>query len=488
LIPGKGYPEKPKGFPVYFRKNFLNSLSEINLKNTESTCEYGRPVKKVEQQEKTLAHPPDSGSDFTDACPPSSPWPFFVKTLLVIFLTDILTHLLHERFPQVFDSGSLYQSPLLTIAISVLPLYVWLVKPEATRIREWHRFRESARRDLEQRSRQLDQALEELKLKTQAMEDYAAQLEGAQKVMQHANERFFNLFHGIPVACFTCDDEGRVYEFNQEAERLFGVSVTDVLLHSIFETFVPASQTEEIRNLLQQAMEGHKTVGHEWHYTPPRGEEKYLLCNVLPVRVREEEVTGVIFAALDITRLKRALTDLEVAHKEMESLNAQLAALAVTDAITGLPNHRSLQDYLKNRLQNSERPFALVMADVDFFKNFNDTFGHLAGDRVLALVGETLKNNVRRGDFVARYGGEEFCLIVETSIPERALSLVERLRQKISKIDTGGRTVTASFGVAMSEPNIGQQKLIHRADEALYKAKESGRNRVEFYTPQKRAA
>ncbi|MEM4408965.1 MAG: diguanylate cyclase [Candidatus Caldarchaeum sp.] len=417
-----------------------------------------------------------------------SPWWFFFKTLLLILLTDLLTHLLHETFPEIFNKGFLYQSPILTTAIAGVPLYLWLVKPHATRIKEWLLYKETVDRNLKLRSQELEHALHELQLKTQAVEDYAMQLEGAQKVMQRANERFFNLFNGIPVACFTCDEDGHVYEFNQEAERLFGVPITEVLLRPIFDSLVPPNQAEEIRNLLLQAMKGESTVGYEWHYTTPAGEEKFLHCNVLPVRVLDEEATGAIFAALDVTTLKRALTELETAHKELESLNTKLAALAITDAITGLPNHRSLQDYLRDRLQFKERPFALAMADVDHFKSFNDTFGHLAGDRVLALVGEALKGNVRRGDFVARYGGEEFCLILETAHPERAIALVERLRQEISKINTHGRPVTASFGVAMSEPDIGQQDLIRRADEALYQAKQAGRNRVKLYAPQKRAA
>ncbi len=442
----------------------------------------------VEQSKMCQGADTKNGFSGTEACPPISPWRFFFKTLLVVLLTDVLVHLLHRTFPYVFDDSFLYQIPLLTTAIIALPLYTWSVKPEIARAREWLRYREKVNQDLKERSLQLERTLEELGQKTKAVEDYASQLEGTQKVMQRANERFYNLFHGIPVACFTCDEEGRVYEFNQEAERLFGVRTSATLLRSIFETFVPASQKEDILNLLLQAMKGQSTLGYEWHYTPPNGEEKLLLCNVLPVRVLDEEVTGAIFAAQDITLLKRALTELEKAHQELKNLNAQLATLAVTDAITGLPNHRSLQDYLKNRLQEPNRPFALMMADVDHFKSFNDTFGHLAGDRVLALVGETLKNNVRRGDFVARYGGEEFCLIIETALPERALALAERLRERISKINTGGRSVTASFGVAMSAPNIGQQELIHQADEALYQAKQSGRNRVEFYIPKERAA
>jgi diguanylate cyclase (GGDEF)-like protein len=170
---------------------------------------------------------------------------------------------------------------------------------------------------------------------------------------------------------------------------------------------------------------------------------------------------------------------------------AQLYTAAITDGLTGLYVSRYFRHRLKEELRTAERyrrNLSVVMVDIDYFKKVNDTHGHQAGDDVLRVVARCLLDTVREGiDIAARYGGEEFALILPETNLEGAGALAERLRRLIEKqrVDVGGVIiqVTTSCGVATS-PDHGSlpEVLVERADQALYRAKENGRNRVEVAT------
>ena len=125
------------------------------------------------------------------------------------------------------------------------------------------------------------------------------------------------------------------------------------------------------------------------------------------------------------------------------------------------------------------------MADIDFFKRINDNYGHAVGDQVLKNFTETLRGQLRQGDWLGRIGGEEFVIVLANASLETAKNLAERLRIAVSEqaccIEDNRITVTASFGLAMFDGQESLDQLLERADEALYRAKRSGRNRVEVF-------
>ncbi|MCM1003234.1 MAG: diguanylate cyclase [Candidatus Gastranaerophilales bacterium] len=164
--------------------------------------------------------------------------------------------------------------------------------------------------------------------------------------------------------------------------------------------------------------------------------------------------------------------------------------LATVDGLTELYNHRYFQDTLKNQIETAKRygqTFSLIIVDIDFFKKFNDTYGHQAGDAVLRQVAQTLKKNSRTTDFVCRYGGEEMSIILPNTANEEAMNNANRLCKAIAErpfqlnaTDTGN--VTISLGVATFPDNAQTaQELIEYADKCLYYAKEHGRNQVGKY-------
>jgi diguanylate cyclase (GGDEF)-like protein len=161
------------------------------------------------------------------------------------------------------------------------------------------------------------------------------------------------------------------------------------------------------------------------------------------------------------------------------------------DPLTELANRRALMDRLRqerSRVARHGGSAALILADVDHFKCVNDEYGHHVGDRVLCAVAAVLAAAGRQSDLPARYGGDEFAVLAPDEDAAGAARLADRLRQKIQdiRIKARGNTirVTASFGVADMTGDASEQLLIRRADEALYRAKRSGRNRVEIATRQ----
>ena len=162
---------------------------------------------------------------------------------------------------------------------------------------------------------------------------------------------------------------------------------------------------------------------------------------------------------------------------------AEVRLQAMTDDMTGLANRRSLEQALDHALataQRSQRPFAVVMVDLDHFKQINDRFGHSTGDAALADFAERLRAGLRAQDLPFRYGGEEFCVLLPEADSGGAAILAERLRAHVSQAASDGRHATsASFGVAAWQSGDSADTLMGRADQALYRAKAAGRDRVE---------
>ena len=159
-----------------------------------------------------------------------------------------------------------------------------------------------------------------------------------------------------------------------------------------------------------------------------------------------------------------------------------LAAQALRDPLTGLPNRRALDDELDRQLARADRhghPLSVALIDLDHFKSVNDRLGHHAGDRALVAAGRRLAAAVRQEDYVGRWGGEEFLLIAAHTGHDQAVELAERCRHQIAdRASSGVGAMTASFGVATRSRGDGARSLVKRADRALYEAKRQGRDCV----------
>ena len=188
-----------------------------------------------------------------------------------------------------------------------------------------------------------------------------------------------------------------------------------------------------------------------------------------------------------LLRIKALQSDLAAREKELSDLNDKLRQISLTDGLTQVENRRSLEERLNEMWLHSVRlhePIALVMCDIDWFKSVNDNHGHQAGDSVLKEFAQLLKAEAREIDRVGRYGGEEFLLILPGTVLDAAVTFAERLREKVEHHTftyAGGKLCrTMSCGVAGSpHPRVkDQEALLKASDDALYVAKETGRNRV----------
>jgi diguanylate cyclase (GGDEF)-like protein len=173
----------------------------------------------------------------------------------------------------------------------------------------------------------------------------------------------------------------------------------------------------------------------------------------------------------------------EARTAELKEANETISRLAATDELTNLSNRRSFNDRLDSALSSARRheyPLSMIMIDLDHFKTVNDTFGHSKGDQVLKAFADVLREIIRAEDFAARWGGEEFAIILQHTSREAASALAERIRVAFEQYSNSTFTMalSASFGVVQLQAGEDSVSLIRRADDALYKAKHEGRNRV----------
>ena len=219
----------------------------------------------------------------------------------------------------------------------------------------------------------------------------------------------------------------------------------------------------------------------------------YFDLRVTPLYDERQVLTGRLIVFRDVTDRKEVEHDLRNAMDRLQNqlieigtLQSQLRDQAIRDALTGVFNRRYLEETLARELARAKRekyPLSVIMMDLDFFKEVNDTYGHEAGDVVLKTLAETVVRQSRYGDFVCRYGGEEFVLVMPNIGIETARERAEELHQIINALHIQygvfNLTTTISMGVAMyPEHGLTKEEILRAADRAMYVAKNTGRNRV----------
>ncbi|MFQ3610776.1 MAG: diguanylate cyclase [Fimbriimonadales bacterium] len=332
----------------------------------------------------------------------------------------------------------------------------------------------TAQRILKAEQRLYDQNIQ-LREMYEELQNQNEMLLAAQKLVEHANRRFAELFEHVPVACFTFDGEGILHEWNQAAEQLYGYTKSEVLFTSMFEKVFRGDVGSRVLEVVQHVMRGSSLTGVESADVDAEGNMHYVLRSAIPLRNPSGEVVGGIMSVVDVTYRVEA-------ERQLKLLNEQLQNLAITDGLTGLRNRRAFEEHLIQEVSEAKRfktPIALLMIDVDHFKQFNDTFGHALGDEVLRAVASILAREARQSDIVARYGGEEFAVIMPHTDLTSAMLAAERFRRTVEAHEGFPRSITISVGVAQYLDEMSSHEdLVKLADQALYRAKGLGRNRV----------
>ncbi|MDR3736951.1 MAG: diguanylate cyclase [Acidobacteriaceae bacterium] len=278
------------------------------------------------------------------------------------------------------------------------------------------------------------------------------------------------------------DFSGRRSYISPSAAVLGGWDRDEDMRHRTIEIVYPADRPA-VEALVSSIRIGGEGALLEYRVLRKNGEYVWVEANIRPVH---DPVTGVLTGVINIVR---DITERKAADQQLRDAYQALEAMAITDGLTGLANRRHFDHRLKQEWRRCARehmPMSVLMLDVDLFKIYNDTYGHLRGDGCLQQVADIARRQVARpGDLVARYGGEEFVFILPNTANSGALQLAEEVRTAVERehiLHPGNQhgIVTVSLGCATMMPRAGQEPalLVQYADEALYESKNSGRNRV----------
>ena len=331
------------------------------------------------------------------------------------------------------------------------------------------------------------------------------------RVLQHLDpsaavpERVRGAFDALSEGVLIVDGNGRVLLANRgfqalrpdpDGGELIGKRAADLTWLVPAASRTGTTDTTADATPWVTAMTTHSKVqGHTFDVTSDGQVTAKVVVDCSPVQDDRGTVRGCIVTFGDVTALEKShqqlldvLADLASSKEQLEHKNAELEQLASHDSLSACLNRRALFERAEPAFREAsqrDRRLACIMVDIDHFKSINDRHGHAAGDRAIQRVGELLRQNMRPTDLAGRYGGEEFCLIVRDVTPERAAKLAESIRARLAadrgvEVADGERLVlTASFGLALLE--VGAKtlsELIDQADRAMYRAKQTGRNRV----------
>lgn len=290
-------------------------------------------------------------------------------------------------------------------------------------------------------------------------------------------------FSAVPI--FVLDNNHVVTNWNKACEKMTGIAaqrmvgtsdhwrafypskrdcLADLVLDGSYDSFPQFYETFDTSTFLHDGM-----CAEGW-FDNVGGEKRYLLFDAVPIYDRNKELVAVIQTLQDISERKK--------------LEEALAQLATTDALTGLCNRHRFNDLLQQEVARARRyhtPLSLIMFDLDYFKNINDTYGHTVGDQALQAVAKIFQENVRATDWVGRWGGEEFMVLCLDATEKDAMLIAEKLRGLVEShtFDTV-KTITVSCGVTRFKAHDSVDAFVCRADDGLYRAKDKGRNIVEI--------
>lgn len=291
------------------------------------------------------------------------------------------------------------------------------------------------------------------------------------------------IFSTTPDMLASLDAEGNYLAVNGAYARAFGLDEKVMTGRNVKDVFSPAFYENIIAPNIEKTRKGLPVRYQEWFEFPTAG-KKYMDILYSPLIDEDGSYKGFIVNGRDITDLKRA-------EEKIEELNTELRKLSFLDGLTGVANRRFFDITLEKewlRARRHRSSIAIIMGDIDFFKQYNDCYGHLAGDDCLKKLALTLDQQVNRStDLVARFGGEEFVILLPDTTQTDAIDIAQKCRQAVSDLGLPhansaiADTLTMSFGVTAQVPtDESPRTFVDTVDKLLYTAKANGRNRIEY--------
>ncbi len=293
------------------------------------------------------------------------------------------------------------------------------------------------------------------------------------------------VFNASNDGIWAVDKNFKVIRINKKLLNLLGLPAAEVIGSYCYDLFSQECRGQE-KCPMNKILNGERVVEQERTLTFGLGQTVPFMVTFTPLSSLDQSTIGLVETYTDITERKHAEKVLQLANRELERL-------ATEDGLTKLANRRRFDEYLNlewRRQARAQNQISLIMCDVDYFKKYNDQYGHQAGDACLKSVAEAIQKKVRRpSDLMARYGGEEFAIVMPETDSKGAWFVAEGIRQELMRKriphcqSHAAPYVTISCGIASIVPRMHSSPkiLIERADKSLYKAKQQGRNRIIAY-------
>ncbi len=330
----------------------------------------------------------------------------------------------------------------------------------------------------------------------QALENMESQVIERTEALQQSEAQINGFFSSAPIGMGIVDCEFKYVRVNQVLADINGHAIADHHGKSSYE--ILNSFSSQIEDIYRQVLTTGKSLSNleiSSDTLSQKGEVQTWLCSYFPIFNTDQIPFRVGFVVTDISDRKKVEAELRYTESVLRKANLELEKLVNVDGLTQVANRRCFDNRLEDewsRLCRDVQPLSLLLFDIDYFKLYNDCYGHQAGDDCLKLVAQAAQAVLYRpADLVARYGGEEFAVILPNTDRNGALVVAEQIRSEITRLDIVhqnshiGDTVTISIGVASVLPDQHHKAnlLIKWADLALYQAKQQGRDRIEFFDP-----
>lgn len=320
----------------------------------------------------------------------------------------------------------------------------------------------------------------------------------AEKALFDSQERLAAIVAGLTIPTFVIDAAHNVTHWNAACQKITGVPSCEVIgTRGQWRAFYPSERPVMadliVNGSIEEMVAQHygskyrrsaviKDAFEAEDFFPHFGESgKWLFFTAAPLKDSGGRIIGAIETLQDVTDRKQA-------EEVLRARECRFRELSITDALTGLYNSRHFFNRAGEEVERSNRygsPLSLILLDVDKFKRFNDAYGHLEGDHVLAALADVIRREIRGADTAYRYGGEEFIVLFPETEPSEALVVAERLRLAFeatvfSPLPGEEARISISVGGGSYRPEEGLTAFVKRVDEAMYRAKNRGRNRVVF--------
>jgi diguanylate cyclase (GGDEF)-like protein/PAS domain S-box-containing protein len=338
--------------------------------------------------------------------------------------------------------------------------------------------KENVRKINEELEERVRQRTMDYQIINRALKKEVAGHKKAEEAVRSSEEKYRALVENANDLVFRTDKKGQFVFVNVSTVGVTGYDENELLGKSYLFLVRPDMHEEALQFFSRQIKNGIRNTYSEYPVVKKDGSEIWLGQNTQLI-IEDGNVKGFQAVSRDVTERRRL-------ERELKASEERYRELSIVDDLTQLYNSRHFYNQLKmeiGRIERREYPLTLLLLDIDDFKVYNDTYGHIEGDNVLFRLGQIIKRCLRKEDSAYRYGGEEFTIILPMTTKEEGLVTAERIREELKKENFSPKSdkeiyLTVSIGLAQYKKNEDMKPFVNRADHLMYKSKKNGKDQI----------